>query len=274
MQKREDMHRGCGRLRSAVVFSAMLLAVIVAARPAPCESGCPARSGGFAEANVPAGRIGLLREFQKKRFAGVFSALENPYLIEGLVSSNLLAGFGNRSASIWLEWSRLGHRFYSEDRVSALFGFAFPVKGLRGSAIPALERRDVKGFTAQYTHSLCLSASYEYGRTVSVAFEGSAYECDPTAPRDAVLSFAVRSTSLAVELDRFLSGPLEGDTGLAVEVRLHESCSFLSTYRSKTAEISGGLLVAASHMLVRFTWSQHPALGSTVSMEVGRVWEW
>jgi hypothetical protein len=274
MQEREEMHRGCRGLRRAGVLSATLLALIVAAQPAPCRSGCPAPRGGLGESNVLAGRIGLLRDFQKKRFAGVFSAFENPYLIEGLVSSNLLVGFGNRSSSIWLDWSRLGHRLYSEDRVSALCGLGFPVKGLRGAAIPAIERREVKGFAAQYAHSLRLSASYECERAVRVAFEGSAYESDPAERRDAVLSLAFRSTSLAVQLDRFLSGLRAGDMGFAVEVRLHESCSFLSTYRSKTAEISGGLLVEVSPILLCLTWRQHPVLGSTMSVEVGRVWEW
>ena len=267
------MHRDCLGVRSFPVLSGLLVVVTLAAAPAPCGAGCGVLRGGFTEPNVVAPYAELLGAPEAKHVAGVFTAVENPYLIEGLISSSLLAGLRSGSRSIWIEWSRLGHEIYQEDHAAVLLGFGLIAEGLRGSVIPGVERRAVKGFSARYGRSLRCAASYEF-RMVSIAFEGSAYESDPAAPREAVLRLAFRSKSLAVAADRFCSGALEGSTDVAVAVRLHESCSCISTYRSGTAEVSGGLLVAVARLAVHCAWRQHPVLGSTVAMEVGRVWKW
>ena len=79
---------------------------------------------------------------------------------------------------------------------------------------------------------------------------------------------------MTVALDRAASGPHAGDTRLAIEARLDGKCSIRFGYRWQTEELSSGLVAALSPVLLNFSWSQHPALGSTVSAGIGRLWEW
>ncbi len=274
MQERKEVHRSGGGMRHAAVFAGALLVLIIAGRPAPCGAGCSGRGLDWIKSGIPAGRIGLLSNPCGDRFAGLISTLENPYLIEGLVSSNLFAGFGTRSFSAWFGWAHLGNELYREDRMSAPFGFELPVDGFGCIVVPAVERRAVKGFTPWHSHSLHLSTSYEFGRAARIAFEGSLYESASRAPRDAALSLELRSACLAVAVDRIFSGVLEGDMGLAIEVRLDETCSLLSGYRSKTDEILSGLILRRSRLVFCLSWSQNPVLGSSLGAVVGRVWKW
>jgi hypothetical protein len=274
MQAGKGVSRGRRGLRRATVGLAAAAVLTAAVRPALSEPGNPALRFAFSEWGIPAGRIGLLRDDAHGWRAGVFSGMANPYLIEGLTDSNLLVGLGCRPLSIWLDWNRLAQRLYREDHVSASLGFGLPLEGLRGVAVAAAERRRVTGFAAQRVHSLRLSASYEYRRSIWVALRGSVYESEACGPGHTVLSFGIRSTSLALEVDRSIAGMMDRGSRFLVEVRLHESCSLLSAYLTETEEISTGLLIELSSVLWCFVWSQHPALESTLAVEVGRMWKW
>jgi hypothetical protein len=265
------MCRRCIRLIRVLSDLVLLIALAAEAWPGPAHS---MSRFGSAASDVASGRYGLLRDFGEGGRAAFFSAVEDPYVIDGLVRSNLLAGIGGKRLSVWLDWSHLGHRLYREDHASALIAFELEGIPLRCIVNPEVERHLVTGFPAERSGALSCSVCWELGRAAWVSFESQLGGGCNAGRRTAVASFAVRSTSFGVRVDRLVSGATGGDTGVAVEARPRRACALLSAYRMNTNEVSGGLLIEAHSVLTRLMWSEHPALGSTLSMEVGRVWQW
>jgi len=268
------VRRGSRRLGTALAFLALSIALsgsISACSAAPDyfawrfdENGPDAGPRYARFGDCPAG----------KRRAGVFSTISNPYLLEGLVASRLRAGFEAPVASVWLEWRRRGHALYREDRLDAAFGLGLPFEGCRFAVVPAMERREVRRFMAECAYSCCIAASYEYRGRACIGFARSAYESDPGAGHPSAAYFLIRAGAMTVALDRAASGPHAGDTRFAIEARLDGKCSIHFGYRWRTEELSSGLVAACAPVLLDFSWSQHPALGSTVSAGIGRLWEW
>ena len=209
-----------------------------------------------------------------KRLAGFISTVSNPYLLEGLVASRLCAGCEAPHCSVWFEWSHRGHALYREDRLAAAFGFDLPLEGCRFAVVPAVEQREVKGFRAARARSCRVTASYEYGGRVCVGFARSAYESIPGAASPSGAFLLCRAGALSVALDRSASAYHAADARLSVEAQCAARCSVRFGYRWGTEELSSGLVVVLAPMIVDCSWSQHPVLGSSLSVGIGRFWEW
>jgi len=274
VQKGKRVRRGGRRLETALAILALSVALSgsISASTAASEYWASRFDENGPDAGPRHARLGDFRA--GKRRAGVFSTISNPYMLEGLVASRLRAGFEAPVASVWLEWRRRGHALYREDRLDVAFGFGLPFGGCRFAVVPAMERREVRGFRVERAYSCCFAASYEYRGRACIGFACSAYESDPGARRPSAAYLLIRAAAMTVALDRAASGPHAGDTRLAVEARLDGKCSIRFGYRWRTEELSGGLVAARGPVLFDLSWSQHPALGSTVSAGIGRWWEW
>jgi len=273
VQKRKEVHRGGWRVGVVSACVALLVGVGDEA----------AGSCGVSQCTVPRlneGLAGSLHGFAcsgdrtaTKHRAAVLSVFSNPYMIEGLIAWDMLAECVTPSRSVRFDWHHLGHVLYREDRFEAALGLVLPVGGLRLAVIPATDRREVKGFSAAYSFSLCLAASCEYEGRACVGLVGRAYASDPDALPRSSACFMFRTGPIGFVLERAASRGGE-NARLALEARLTESCSIISGYRWQTGELSSVISVRVVPAMLYFSWSQHPALGSTVSAGVGRLWEW
>jgi hypothetical protein len=272
MQERETMHRGGRRLRD--VLAATLL-VFVGVTPVSALSNGPERSawalaGSLSDLMTQQAMPGVRSAGTRRAF--VHSTLSNPYMLDGLVGSDCVAGIETASSSAWLDWRHLAHTLYCEDRLGAALEGRLPLGGLRFAALPAIEKRQVRGFEAVMTHSLSLAASYESARTVCAGFVRAVYESDSPPPRRTAAFFTLRAGPVMFAINHGVGGGK--DTRFALGARFDRRCSVAVGYRWKTGELASGLVVDLSQVSLDFSWSQNPALGSTLSAGVGRWWEW
>jgi hypothetical protein len=290
MQKREGMHRRGGELGVALGPIALMFVLWLAAgasaeagdpaaTPAAGEESdapeCPARLLAGSPRGVASGCFSFGNGARGKRRAGFHATAANPYMLEGLVSSDLLFGVDGGSFSAWLDWRHLGHSLYREDRLAAAIGFSCPFDdGFRLYAIPAVERRAARGFGAQGSRSLSLAFSHDFFGSLCIGCEYLAYEDDDPRPRDARAFLLFSAGSLVIAVDRAISGARGADAQCALEAWLSDRCAIVSQYRWKTGEISSGLVVRISRATLDFSWSRNPALGGTVTAGAGRLWEW
>jgi hypothetical protein len=272
VQERKEVHRGGGRLRCAVVAALIGICLSAAARGGATESFprlCNGDLGGFAPRYAFAGSEG-----SRARRAGVFSAYADPYMIDGLVACRLVAGFETASLSVWLDWNHLGHPLYREDNVIAAFGGRLFVEGLRLEAAPAIDRREVRGFPAGRSLSLRMAVSFRRGEGVWVGASRSMYRSDPREARGTAFFLRVRAGSFAATFNRVASLDRGQDWRFSLEVWLARQCRIASGYRWMSRELSCGILVEFVPVLLDVSWSQNSALGSTLSIGIGRWWEW
>ena len=285
MQKGKDVHRGGGGL-GGTLGSVVLICVLwlaVAAESATADvaaadsnaSECPARLLAGCPGGVASGNFFFGSGASGQKRAGFHATVANPYMLDGLASSNLLSGIDGRSFSAWLDWSHLGHALYREDRFTAAIGFSCPFSAaLRLYAIPAIDRRAARGFKAEGSRTLSLAFSYEYRGSVCVGYVNRASTSAEPGPRNARAFLVVRAGSLMLAIDRAISGARGTDAQCAFEAWFGDTCAFVSGYRWKTGEISNGIVVRVSRAILDFSWSRNPALGGTVTAGVGRLWEW
>jgi hypothetical protein len=285
MQKGEGVHRGGGGLGgmpgSVVLLCVLWLAAVVnaaAANAAAADSNAseyPARLLAGCPQGVASRNFFFGSGASEKRRAGFHATAANPYLLDGLASSDLLSGIEGGSFSAWLDWRHLGHALYREDRLAAAIGFPCPFgAGFRLYAIPAIERRAARGFDAEGSRSLSIALSYDCRGSVCVGCVSLASASGEPGPRNARAFLFVRAGSLVVALDRAISGARGRDEQAALEAWFGNSCAFVSGYRWRTGELSSGIVVRVSCAILDFSWSRNPALGSTVTAGVGRLWEW
>jgi len=206
--------------------------------------------------------------------AGFYSTISDPYLLDGLVACDLVAGIETPSRSLWIDWYHLGHSLYREDRVAARIGCETPARGIRIDVVPALVRRVVEGFAGEASCSLTLAVSYAQGRRASAGFLRSVYESDSRSSPYAAVFVSIRAGRLLARFDRAVSGMRAGDSRFMLEAAFNGRCAFVSGYRWASGEISSGILIELSPVALDFLWSQNPALGGTVSAGVGRWWRW
>ena len=275
MQNGKDMHR-CGGELAGVLRPVVLMGVLwLLSGAASSASECPARllagcPGGVASGNVFFGIGG-----GGKRRAGFHVTAANPYMLDGLSSSDLLAGTDGGPLSVWLDWRHLGHTLYREDRLAAAIGFPSPFgSGVRLHAIPAIERRAARGFAAEGSGSISLGISYDYRGSICAGYVCRASGSENPWPRDARALLFMRAGSLVIAVDRAISGARGKDAQCALEAWLGDTWALISRYRWKTGEISSGCVFRVSWAILDFSWSRNPALGSTVTAGVGRLWEW
>jgi len=285
MQKGKDVRRGGGgvggMIGSAGLICILWLAVAAgaaAANTAAADSNafeCPARLLAGCPQGVASRNFFFGSGASKKRRAGFHATASNPYMLAGLVSSDLLFGIEGGSFSAWLDWRHLGHALYREDRLAAAIGFPRPFgSGFRAYAIPSIERRAARGFGAEGSRSLSLALSYDCRGRVCVGCVGLVSAIEGPGPRNARGFLLVRAGSLALALDRAMSGARGRDEQASLEAWLGNSCAFVSAYRWRTGELSSGIAFRVSRAILDFSWSRNPALGSTVTAGVGRLWEW
>lgn len=273
MQSREEMHRDSGGLAGRhVLIAALALLCLVKGSGAKASEwpawGCDRNRPGIATECLVSGS-----DSPKEIRAGVFSALTDPYLLDGLVEGELLAGFEGPSCFLWIDWRHLAAPFYRQDNVTAAFGFEIPAWGVGLGAVPSADRRVVEGFATDMYRSLSLAASYRHGRTARVCLVRSVYESSERFPGYTAASISLHAWSCTASFERVVEGWRRGDSRFLVEARLDRRLSILSGYRWSTGELSSGLALRLSCMLVDFLWSENPALGSTLYAGVGRWWE-
>jgi hypothetical protein len=285
MQKRKDVHRRGGEL-GGVLGSVVLIFILrlapvadaAAMNAAPADSNAfdwPARMLAGCPRGVASGNFFFGSAASGKRRAGFHATAANPYMLDGLASSDLLSGVDGGSFSAWVDWRHLGHALYREDRLAAAIGFPCPfVKGFRLYAIPAVERRAARGFGAEGSRSLSLAFSYDCRGSVCVGYVCRASGSDDPGPRDARAFLFLRAGSLVVAVDRAISGARGNDAQCVLEAWIGDRCALVSGYRWKTGELSSGLVVRLSRAILDFSWSRNPALGGTVTAGAGRLWEW
>jgi hypothetical protein len=280
MQKGKDMHRG-GEGLGKKIGSVALICVLWfagAAKAGAAESNASefaARMLAGCPRGVASGNLFFGSGTSEKARAGFRAAAANPYMLDGLAASDLLLGIDNGSFSAWLDWRHLGGALYREDRLAAAMGFPCLLgEGLRLYAIPAIERRAARGFGAEGSRSLSLALSYEFRSSVCVGYASLVSGSAEPGPRNARAFLFVRAGSLALAVDRAISGERGTDAQCALEAWFGDTCAFTSAYRWKTGELSNGIVVRVSRAILDFSWSRNPALGSTVSAGVGRLWEW
>ena len=274
MQKGKAVHRRGGR--PVAVFCLAVFAVVTCGS-ASAEAGMPECFAVRFSEVAPDADPGCVRWRDLdagERLAGFVSTVSNPYLLDGLVASRLSAGCEAKRYSAWLEWSHLGHSLYREDHLEMILGFSLPLEGCRFAIVPAVEQREVRGLGAARAHSCRVIASYGYAGCVSVGFARSAYESVPGAAPSSGAFLLCRAGSLALALDRSAPASCEAETRLSIEARCAARCSVRFGYRWGTEELSGGLVVPLASVIVDCAWSQHPVLGSSLSIGIGRFWEW
>lgn len=272
MQAGKEVHRGGRRLKT-VLCAAVFGIVLNGSASGSADAGRrlawaldePASDAGYAcFEDLAAG----------ERLAAFHACASNPYMLEGLVASRIRGGLEAPGCSVWLDWGHRGHELYREDRLDAAICFGLPFGGCRFAVVPGFERRGVRGFRADRALSCRLAASYAYRERSFIGFSHSLCESAPEWTRASAIHLLYRASRMTVALDRPLSAPHAGDARLSVAVRLDASCSIRLGYRWCTEELSTGLAVAVAPTVVDFSWSRHPALGSTLSIGIGRFWEW
>jgi hypothetical protein len=274
MQERENVHRGGWGLSVVLASGAVLFTLVFSTGAWAGASECSPCRLDFDRPGLPSQCVFPGFYLCEKSRAGVFSQFADPYMLDGLVACDLRAGFETPSHSVWLGWHRLAHSLYREDDLAADLWVRLPIRGLRLGAAPASQRREVRGFAAAQSHSLSLALSYECAHRVLVGYTRAVYESDPGAPRQAAVFILLRGGSFGAAFNRIVSGERGGDSRIALEVCLGNRCSIVSGYRWKTGELASEVLIEIASMLFDLSWSQNPALGSTVSAGVGRWWEW
>jgi hypothetical protein len=279
------MHRGGGkrggRLRSASLTCVLWLVASAGASPPNAASAdsraseCAARMLAACPRGVAPGTFFFGGGVTGKRRAGFHAAAADPYLLDGLAATDLLSGIDGASCSAWLDWSHFGHALYREDRLSAAIRFPCPFgPGLRLYAIPAVERRAVRGFDPEGACSLSLAGSCDFGGSLCAGYACFAAGGDVSGFRNARAFLLVRAGSLALAVDRAIGGPRGEDLQCALEAWVGDRCAIVSGYRWATGEITSGLAVRIPWGILDFSWGKNPALGSTMTAGVGRLWEW
>jgi hypothetical protein len=274
MQERKDVHRS-GRGLSVVLASGAVLVAIAfssGAMAGPSEC-CPCCLGFDRPGLAPQCAFPGFCFCEKSR-AGVFSKFGDPYMLDGLIACDLRAGFETPSHSVWLGWHRLAHSLYREDDLAVVFGARLPIGAFRLEAVPAIKRREVLGFAAAQSLSISMVLSYEYGRSALIGLTRSVYQSDRSGLQQAAVLFLLRAGSFGAAFNKVVSGAGYGDCRFSLEAWLGGRCSVVSGYRWQTREVSSGILVEIASVLFDLSWSQNPALGSTISAGVGRWWEW
>lgn len=280
MQKGKNVHRGGRELGGALVLIVLICvpwsaAAANAAAADSSASECVARLLAGCPEGVASGNFFFGNSADGQRRAGFRATAANPYMLDGLVSSDLLCGSEGTSHSAWLDWSHLGHALYREDRFTAATGIPFPFRSeLRLYAVAAIERRAVRGFGVRGSHSLSLAFSYDYRGSACVGYACRGFGSDASGPRNDRAFVFVRTGLLVCAVDGAVSGERGRDIQCALEVWLGDACALVSGYRWKTGELSSGLVVGVSRVILDFSWSRNPALGSTVVAGIGRLWEW
>jgi hypothetical protein len=275
MQKGENVHHRGGRIASAVYPLAFIGALLVSTavhsgvleRPSRLLAGCP---GGAASGNRFYGVGG-----GGTRRAGFHATAANPYALDGLCVSDLLAGIDGEPFSAWFDWRHLGHPLYREDRFAVAFGVPCPfADGVRLQAMPAIERRGARGFPAEGSSSLSLGMSRECPGGVCIGCVYLAAGGGEPGRHDARAFLVARTGPLALAADRAISGARGSDLQCAIEAWIGNRCGFASAYRWRTGELSSGCVIRLSRAILDFSWSRSPALGGTVTAGAGRLWQW
>jgi hypothetical protein len=275
MQEGENVRRRGGGVARAIYPLAFIGALLVSTaaiphaseRPARLLAGCP---GGAASGNRFFGIGG-----GASRRAGFHATAANPYALDGLCASDLLAGIDGGTFSAWFDWRHLGHPLYREDRFAAAFGVPCPfAAGIRLQAMPAIERREARGFPAEGSGSVSLGISRDCGDGACIGCVWLAAGGGEPGRRDARAFFVARAGPLALAADGAISGARGSDLQCALEAWIGDRWAFASSYRWRTGELSGGCIVRLSRAILDFSWSRSPALGGTVTAGAGRLWQW
>jgi len=199
----------------------------------------------------------------------------NPYLLGGLVSSEILFGMDGRSRAAWLDWRHFGHALYREDELTAAIGIFSPGGVPLGLfAVPAVERRAPRGFGSGFSSSISIAGSLDIRRGARAGCMIRAAGGADSARHDARMFLHLAGGAFTLVVDGAVSGPRGRDVQCMLEAWLADAFAIACSYRGNTGELSSGLVIRISRAVLDLSWGRHPVLGSTVTAGAGRLWEW
>lgn len=232
----------------------------------PYPESCGAYGGG---AEWPREYIGPFDRAIDGRYFACHSMYANPYGLEDLRLYQVRLGARFERLGLGLDWIALSHPLYRGDRAAVRIGSVISVIPIAIVVEPAIERKSVYGFPAEYAS--------RFDAAAVVSQSAWAFALGSAAPRTrdgTLIAFAC-----SADLGPFafaLNGraAAHGISGLraAVRLSLDEAITLSAGYRTDTDELCWGLTGRHQGLLVTFGWSDHPALGSTVAAGLGWVW--
>lgn len=271
MQNGETLRRRCGR---AVILGALCLPLSLSSLSTGSRAfqGRTAWVFGRGGASFPAEDVDLGCAQDEDRLYGFFSTCTRPYGLSDLFDSGMIAGFHSPAQSLWTEWRILHHPLFRDDRLEVTYARRFLFRPLRLWAGPMIRRVRVRGFSSELSGGYTAAAAWDGGGAVGAGVEGRWPVAAGPGPETVILKLALRSGAVEVAVNRHVAGATGVDTRLGAQVALGGGLSILSGYRAGTDELFGGLLFIGKRMLLCVSWSQHPVLGRTFSVGIGRVW--
>jgi len=280
VQEREDVHRGGGAVALIVLAASFLAIVEISSPPAKCEvpltsfelRGGPGDLAWGGPAGLACSRFPAPPG--KQRIAGAFASYSNPYMLENLSVSDLLAEVRARGRSASADWRHLGHPLYREDRLMLALGTGLPLAGLECAVGAAVKRSTVRGFPAAASKSFSLGVSCARAKSFGLTIAGTPFNDEPGARREVAAALSVRAAAFSILLEQNLAGAEMGGTRLIILAELGPKAALVSGYQSPTDELLAGVIIRVRSVLLGLSWSYNPALGKTITAGLGRWWAW
>jgi hypothetical protein len=220
----------------------------------------------------PAENLDIVQGFRKKRYIGVFSTVTNPYSLSDLLSSSITIGIHSPVRAFWVDWSLVHHPIYREDRFALVYGQRFLLDCFYLAASPSVHTLRVGGLSRERIAALSASAILKGGSRFCIGVEyGTGTHRGRITPWF-VLRLSFRHECVNIALNRTIRKDDGNTLRAGLEVMVTRSFSLLSGYRPDTGEIFGGCTIEKDALLFGFAWSDHPALGKTYSLGIGRMW--
>jgi hypothetical protein len=274
MQAGEAVDRGRGKLRGVGASAVILGLALWTGRSGAGEAGVPVRMLEHRGLDLSPALIEEMPRGGEARRAYVHTSVSNPYFLDGLAAACTIAGYEGPVWSAGLDWRRLSHALYGEDRCSAGTGVRLPAAGLRLLAGAAVERREVTGLSVSTGYSLAFGAAYEGPRGVSAGFVRAAGGGGVRAARGTAVFAGLAAPAVGIVIEHGAAAARASDTRLLLRVPLDRRCAVALGYRFASGEVASGIVVSLARIMVDLSWSESPALGSTLAAGVGRRWRW
>ncbi len=271
MQEREALYCRRGGGRCAIV-GIVFVVLLLRSSPGHPDDGFPAWIQARAGAAYPCEFTGGVCHLRENRYLSFIASFSNPHGLDDLLTSYITVGVHSPRHSVGVDWFAIYHPFYREDRTAIAFRFPFLMRDLHLAVKPSCEVQRISGFRSRFNHSFSVALFYGMTGPISIGMEGR-WRGDALGEQPhTILKFSCCMRSLAIVINRVMSGPLHGDTRLGCEVPISGAFTVLTGYRLKTDEIYAGTFFRGDTFLLGFSWGHHPALGRTCTVGVG--WSW
>ncbi len=293
MQKGKDV---CGGTvpRKLVIITTIFTAVFLPCRGFSEVPGLPPWMEGRGRSPYPGERVNPLFHYHDKATIHLMASLANPYSMDGLNSYYFKAGYSSLHYSVWLGWSLMRHHLYRQDDFTLVYSRYLWRRYLQFYLGPQVKGAGVRGFSGRYRTG-CL-----YGWTVNLlgggdhVYGGEEGNGDNQPRDDLFLSAGWECSTgrfgekwrsccgwgVSMGLGRFRAvwhrrregwGYNENSTGL--EIWLCEHFSIMWGYIFTTHQFSSAACLKSGSMIIAVSCRNHPTLGMTFSIGMGRWWK-